>query len=571
MIILESIKFKNFLSSGNMPVHIQLNKDPMTLIRGKNGQGKSIMLDALCFGLFGKPYRKVNKGGLVNSINRREAEIIIELTANNKKYKIIRSIAPVRFEIYCNGVMLDQNAGSKDYQKILEENILKMNFKSFTQIVILGSASFVPFMKLTPVNRRAIVEDILDIQIFSIMKTIVKNQNVAMNNELRELKRECENIKTQIQMLKKHLEEINILSLTSSKKKEQDIKDTKEKTKLLEEQIKEHEKLSFELSNTLLEEKVINNKAKEMEAIERKIEMRIKQFKKDREFFENNEDCSTCGQDLTADFRDNMIKKFNNEINKLELGLVDMQEHIISNNKQIERIENVRKKYNSTRTEIQVVQKSVSHHTNYINKIEKELWEVNIDTKSDENKKSLVSRKNHFSEIEKKKEKTITDCKYTNIMSELLSDNGIKTTIIKQYLPIINSKLNKYLSEMDFFVDFQLDDEFNETIKSRHRDEFCYESFSEGEKRRLDISILLTWRYIASIKNSNSINLLIMDEILDSSLDQNGIDDIMKLFESLEKTNLFVVSHRGDALSDKFPVKLEVQKKNNFTEISEEI
>jgi len=530
MIKIKDISIRNFLSIGNTPVVLQLDDKDLTLIRGKNGQGKSIILDALTFAFFGKPFRKIKKGGMVNSINSKQCIIELNFSSGKKQYKIIRGISPNKFEIYENDKLIDQDAKSKDYQKYLEENIIKMNHKSFTQIVILGSASFVPFMKLTAPDRRLVIEDILDIHIFSEMKAIVKEQTAKIKEELKTIESELEIFTEKYTLIESHLEKLTQFNQSYKKEKLDSIEQSKQKVQEILKETEKYKRQIEELKKDIKDDSELKSKLKELEKIESSIDSKIRDLKKTSNFYQSNDSCSVCGQDIDEDFKNKIISDNKEELDKLEAGLKNVAKLITKQESQIEEIEEI---HDQVRESIKDMEGKI---------------------KERKSTKAIVKKKKH----------------YHGILAEMLNDGGIKTQIIKQYIPIINRKMNEYLQEMDFFVNFQLDDEFNETIKSRYRDDFSYESFSEGEKKRIDVALLLTWRYIAGIKKSVDVNLLVLDEVLDSSLDQQGIDDVMKLFRTLKNSNVYIVSHRGDVLDDKFDHKLNVKKVKNFTQIEYE-
>jgi len=569
MIKIKDISIRNFLSIGNTPVVLQLDDKDLTLIRGKNGQGKSIILDALTFAFFGKPFRKIKKGGMVNSINSKQCIIELNFSSGKKQYKIIRGISPNKFEIYENDKLIDQDAKSKDYQKYLEENIIKMNHKSFTQIVILGSASFVPFMKLTAPDRRLVIEDILDIHIFSEMKAIVKEQTAKIKEELKTIESELEIFTEKYTLIESHLEKLTQFNQSYKKEKLDSIEQSKQKVQEILKETEKYKRQIEELKKDIKDDSELKSKLKELEKIESSIDSKIRDLKKTSNFYQSNDSCSVCGQDIDEDFKNKIISDNKEELDKLEAGLKNVAKLITKQESQIEEIEEIHDQVRESTSSYNAEIRDMKTHTDFIKKVERELEEAvkkneNVDDSELKDMEGKIKERKSTKAIVKKKKH------YHGILAEMLNDGGIKTQIIKQYIPIINRKMNEYLQEMDFFVNFQLDDEFNETIKSRYRDDFSYESFSEGEKKRIDVALLLTWRYIAGIKKSVDVNLLVLDEVLDSSLDQQGIDDVMKLFRTLKNSNVYIVSHRGDVLDDKFDHKLNVKKVKNFTQIEYE-
>ena len=562
MIKLKTVRFKNFLASGNRFVEVKLNKDPMMLVVGKNGAGKSTLIDAITFSLFGKPFKKINKGQLMNTVNEKDLMTEIEFSVGKTEWKIRRGMKPVVFEIYHNGKVINQDAKSTDYQKYLEEKVLKLNFKSFTQIVVLGSASFVPFMQLTANDRRVIIEDILDIGIFSIMKNLVKDRSNSLKEELLDLEFKLKLLQEKIILEKKYIEE---LKSNSEKKQKSDLEKIKETEKLiikLNDEIEAHKDMVLSLINSIIDKSSILKKNKELDSYKLQINKNLKKLNKENTFFEDNENCPICEQDIDEKFKNNKLKQILKDINEMNIGLDKLNKEVDKVDERIGEImvcnETIQKEENI----ISLKNSDIQAHNSFITKLHEELQESQEVVDS-------TKIKLYESELQEYKDERlqyIEQRRYYDILNTILNDKGIKTRVIRKYLPVINNYVNKYLKDMDFFVNFQLDENFNETIKSRHRDDFSYYSFSEGEKKRIDISLLLTWRDIAAMRNSVNVNLLILDEIFDASLDQAGVDDLMKLFNFLKNTNLFIISHKLDVLDDKFPVKITVEKINNFSQ-----
>ena len=562
MIKLKTVRFKNFLASGNRFVEVKLNKDPMMLVVGKNGAGKSTLIDAITFSLFGKPFKKINKGQLMNTVNEKNLMTEIEFSVGKSEWKIRRGIKPAVFEIYHNGKVMNQDAKSTDYQKYLEEKVLKLNFKSFTQIVVLGSASFVPFMQLTANDRRVIIEDILDIGIFSIMKNLVKDRSNTLKEELSDLEFKIKLLQEKIILEEKYIKD---LKYNSEKKRKSDLEKIKETEKLiikLNEEIEDHKDMVLSLINSIIDKSSMFKKNKELDSYKLQINKNLKKLNKENTFFEDNENCPTCEQDIDEKFKNNKLKQILKDIDEMNNGLDKLNEEVEKVDERISEImvcnETIQKEENI----ISLKNSDIQAHNSFITKLNEELQE-DVDSK-------VISKKTLFeSELQEYKNERlqyVEQRRYYDILDTILNDKGIKTRVIRKYLPVINNHVNKYLKDMDFFVNFQLDENFNETIKSRNRDDFSYYSFSEGEKKRIDISLLLTWRDIAAMRNSVNVNLLILDEIFDASLDQSGMDDLMKLFNFLKNTNLFVISHKLDILDDKFPTKITVEKINNFSQ-----
>jgi DNA repair exonuclease SbcCD ATPase subunit len=564
MIKLKTVRFKNFLATGNRFVEVKLDKEPMMLVVGKNGAGKSTLIDALTFSLFGKPFKKINKGQLMNTVNEKDLMVEIEFSVGSTEWKIRRGMKPAIFEIYHNGKVINQDAKSTDYQKYLEEKVLKLNFKSFTQIVVLGSASFVPFMQLTANDRRVIIEDILDIGIFSIMKNLVKDRSNTLKEELSDLEFKIKLLQEKIILEEKYIEE---LKSHSDKKRKSDldkIKETEKKITKLNDEIESHKDMVLSMMDSIADKSSIFKKNKELDNYKLQINKNLKKLNKENVFFEDNENCPTCEQDIDETFKENKLKQIINNIDEMNVGLDKLNDEVEKIDERISEIQTCNDSIQKEENVIRLKNSDIQAHNSFITKLHEELQESQKDI--DKNKTKLFE--SELQEYKDERLQYVEQRKYYDILSTILNDKGIKTRVIRKYLPVINDHVNKYLKDMDFFVNFQLDENFNETIKSRHRDDFSYYSFSEGEKKRIDISLLLTWRDIAAMRNSVNVNLLILDEIFDASLDQAGVDDLMKLFNFLKNTNLFIISHKLDVLDDKFPAKIVVEKINNFSQMT---
>lgn len=569
MIIFEKIRYKNILSTGNSFTEIQLNKSPNTLIIGQNGAGKSTILDALCFVLFGKPFRKINKPNLLNSINQQQCVVEIEFMIGKKMYKVIRGIKPNVFEIYMNGQLLNQDAASKDYQEILEKNILKLNYKSFTQIVILGSASFVPFMQLSAADRRLIIEDLLDIQIFSSMNSIVKDRLSMIKDGSQKIKYEMDLTAEKIKMQKESIEEHRKHNDAEIEKKKSEIMASVDQMFTLQRDIELIQKHINVLQSKVANQMAIQRKSAKLVHLESKLETRLKKIDKEVVFYHDHDNCPTCKQGIDHDFRTQQIVTLNETKGEVNTALEDIEKQISETNARIEEIQRINTHISEHNNEIVKHNSTITAVRSYITKIEKEVADLSSkkDSLEDENAK-LKELKIELSELVKKQEELSIEKHYFDYSSVLLKDTGIKTKIIKQYLPIMNKLINKYLTAMDFFVNFNINENFEETIKSRHRDEFSYANFSEGEKMRIDLALLFTWRQIAKLKNSTNTNLLILDEVFDSSLDTVGTEEFLKLIHEMgTDTNVFVISHKGDQLFDKFRSVIKFEKKNNFSQV----
>ena len=566
MILFETIRWRNFLSTGNYFTEINLNKAANTLVIGTNGAGKSTMLDALCFGLFGKPFRKINKPQLLNTINQRDCLVEIEFKLNHKQYKIIRGIKPNVFEIYQDNVLLNQNAANRDYQDFLERFILKLNFKSFTQIVILGSASFTPFMQLTAADRRSIIEDLLDIQIFSTMNSILKTKVVDNKDMTEQSKLLIESCTDKINMQKKFIESMNQNEKDLIVSYEKEIANNNVEIEKINASISKTTQNIEELLGRITDKETVKDKSKKLAQFEASIESNLSKHKKTLEFFQNNDNCPTCRQSIQQQFKTEQIEAQNNKIVECETALEDIEKKITVVNTRINEIDNLVKSINDLQSKVTSFNTSITEINKFNTKLNEKIGVLKKASKVNTKEEiKLEELKNEQKELEDKLKTLIEQKNYLDVASVLLKDSGIKTKIVRQYLPIINKYVNKYLASMDFFVNFNLDESFKETIKSRHRDEFSYESFSEGEKQRIDMSLMLTWRAIAKLKNSTNTNLLILDEVFDSSLDNSGTEELMKILHMLNDVNLFVISHKGDILQDKFSNVIRFEKVQNFS------
>ena len=570
MINFSILRYKNILSTGNVFTEIRLNSSANTLIVGKNGAGKSTMLDALCFALFGKPFRKINKPNLLNSINLADGLVEVEFSIGTKQYKIIRGIKPNIFEIYCNDILLNQDAKAKDYQEYLEKVILKLNFKSFTQVVILGSASFIPFMQLSASDRRSIIEDLLDIQIFSSMNNLVKEKISDIKDSTGNNKYELNITSEKIKLQKQNIDEHKKYNDEEIERKLAEIATSELQNERLSADviiIQKHIDILLQKINDKLQ---IESKSKKMILMEAKLESSIKKIDKDIAFYEQNDDCPICRQILDVDFKSKQIDDRKIKKHQIHKGVSEISEELTKLNARISEIHQINTNIIKHNNEIVKHNSTISAINQYINKINREiiLLSNRKDTIENENE-NLNLLSDQLKALIAEQEKLSIEKYYYEYASNLLKDTGIKTKIIKQYLPVMNTLINNYLSSMDFFVNFNIDENFDETIKSRHRDDFRYSNFSEGEKQKIDLALLLTWRQIAKLKNSTNTNLLILDEIFDSSLDESSMENLFKIFNEFDKdTNLFVISHRGDQLFDRFRSIITFEKQGNFSRIS---
>ena len=569
MIRFNNIKWKNFLSTGGQFTEVKLNKNTTTLIVGENGAGKSTILDAICFVLFNKPFRNINKPQLMNSINGKGLEVQIEFSVGQKDYRVVRGIKPGIFEIYCNGVLMNQDAAAKDYQKYLEDSVLKLNYKSFTQIVILGSASFTPFMQLPLGHRREIIEDILDIQIFTVMNSVLKDRHTEIKNKINDITTAIDLGKTKVKMQQQY-----IATLESDKQKKVDdvhkrISETTAEITKLSSSVADKQQLIADLKSSISDATEKRNKSKEMAALLAKLTSRAKTQEEHIHFYNEHDICPTCNQTLDEHLKQTAVQTHTDKVKEIESAVDQISSQIQAITERLTEIDNIETEISEHKSNVIELNSGIIANQAYIQRLNEELVPSTEDTSNlvDEKAKLKVLAKDVV-QLADSKAKIIEDKHYLDIAGVLLKDTGIKTKIIKQYLPVINKLVNKYLQAMDFFCHFELDETFNETIKSRHRDEFSYASFSEGEKQRIDLALLFTWRTIAKMKNSASTNLLLLDEVFDSSLDINGTDYVMNLINTLgDETNVFVISHKGDQLFDKFRSVLRFEKHQNFSRI----
>lgn len=567
-IIFKCVRWKNFLSTGDQFTEIQLDKNDSTLIIGQNGAGKSTLLDALSFGLFGKPYRNILKPQLVNSINNKNCVVEVEFSVGSAEFKIVRGIKPNTFEIYQNGNLINQEANSRDYQAFLEQNVLKLNHKSFHQVVVIGSASFTPFMQLPAGQRRTIIEELLDIQVFSRMNQILKENIARTKEQIADVANQLELVTEKVRLQNKYISDVESLAKDQIRDKQVAITNNQNAIRDLQTSNAELSKKLELLVQRQKDLKIVGSKKQKLAGFGVKFESTLKTLQDNRAFFVESTSCPTCSQEITPETRQEHVHRCDSKIGEINQGVEKLKQELdtilAQENTLLEEIE----KFQEAQMDIVANNASITALQNAINKLEEEILKIE-GTDGDvgaalADLKALQIEKENLAEL---KLTYIDQQNYNMIANEMLKDTGIKTKIVKQYLPIINKLVNQYLQILDFFVLFNLDESFNETIKSRYRDEFTYTSFSEGEKQRIDLSLLFTWRQIAKMKNSANTNLLILDETFDSSLDTDGIDNLMKILGSVSDTNVFVISHKGDVLDSKFRNKIEFVKERNFSRI----
>jgi len=569
MIIFKKLTYSNFLSVGSNEITIDFNDVHSTLIIGHNGSGKSLMLDALSFSLFGKPHRAINKPQLINSVNGKKCRTEVEFSIGSKDYRIVRGLKPNIFEIYVDGKLINQESHTRDYQKLLETNILKLNHKSFHQVVVLGSSNFVPFMKLPASHRREVIEDILDIGIFSKMNLSLKEDLAKLKDQLRDTDYNITLNREKIQMQNKHIDSLESISEDNINKLKEEIKEIDDQVDVLMESNKDMTstyQAEYQESCKLRDK--YESVSKKLNSYENQILNNITKIKSDTSFYEDNDTCPTCNQNLPDEIKNENISSNSCKLEKLESGYDDLKKSIKENS---ESSDEVRKKLN----DLFEINNQLSTNQSLIRNFESRKNQLQDQHSKAYNNDDLLKAKEDLAEMrvnqnslsvdrdDQNEEKQLND-----VVSELLKDSGIKTKIIRQYLPLMNQVINKYLNLLDFYVSFELDESFNETIKSRHRDVFSYSSFSEGEKARINLALIFAWRHIASLKNSANTNLLILDEVFDGSLDTSGVENLSKIMNTLDNsTSVFVISHNQEVIDSKFDRKIEFENRMNFTRI----
>ena len=573
MIIFKTIRWKNFLSTGNVFTEVQLDRNPNTLIVGENGAGKSTILDALCFGLFGKPFRKITKQQLVNTINGKGTIVEVEFEIGNNRYRIMRGIKKYGsspFEIYHNNKLLNQPGASRDYQSYLEESILKLNMKSFTQIVILGNASFTPFMQLPAAHRREIIEDLLDIKIFSAMNLLLKDKISENIDALRDVKYKVDIANEKLLVHEQYLNDLRQNKTAQIEANDELISEANDRITTKQTEVSDANKLIEEHENSISDETKVSSKLTKITELESQIETKVRKLKKEIRFYEENEHCPTCNQSLDVETIKDQLDSKRSSLTTTEEALGQLETEYNAVNARYTEISNIQQQIIDVQSTVTSLLSEISSEQNYISKIQadnQKLIEKNVD--DNDTKGAIATLKKAMTKLNKMHEQLQTEKQLLDTAADILRDKGIKTKIIKQYVPVMNKLVNKYLAAMDFFVNFELNENFEEVIKSRHRDIFSYPSFSEGEKMRIDLALLFTWRSIAKMKNSVATNLLMLDEVFDASLDGNGCDEFLKLIHQMGAgTNVFVISHKGDVLADKFYSTLRFEKHKDFSRIA---
>jgi DNA repair exonuclease SbcCD ATPase subunit len=568
MILFRSIRWKNFLSTGNLFSELDLSANKTTLIVGENGAGKSTLLDALSFVLFGKPFRKINKPQLLNTITQKQLVVEVEFSIGSSKYKIVRGMKPNVFEVYKDGKLLNQSAEMKDYQEILEKQIIKVNHKSFCQVVVLGSATFQPFMQLTASQRREIIEDLLDLQIFTTMNFLLKDKVQVNTQAITEISSNKKLLEDRISIVKEYLLEIQNSNEKLIEEKQAVIIETNEQIQKLDDEYWKYENKRKELDDLLIDEETVSKKIYKLGQLRHQIEANLNILNKEVGFFHKYDNCPTCKQQIDETFKNETITTKETEIKNIHEGLEKLSQEYEKTNARLNELIEIHGEINSKKLEISRVKTKISSLIEYREILEKEI--KNIDQKTVEKQDNKIpDLEKELNNLEINYNECLEDRNVLSVASTLLKDSGIKSKIIKQYIPIINKLINKYLSAMEFMCQFELDEEFNETIKSRYRDVFSYSSFSEGEKMRINLAILFAWRAIAKLRNSVNTNILIMDEVFDSSLDSNGTEEFLKIINSLTSdTNTFIISHKTDQLYDKFEKVVRFEKHKNFSRIA---
>tara|TARA_E500000318_G_scaffold17783_1_gene18305 strand:- start:4121 stop:5857 length:1737 start_codon:yes stop_codon:yes gene_type:complete len=565
-----SVQFKNFLSTGNTFTKIDLDKSPTTLIVGANGAGKSTMLDALSFGLFGKPYRNINKPQLINTINSKDCVVEVEFSVGPTGYKVIRGIKPNIFEIYKNGQVINESSHAKEFQKLLEQNILKLNHKSFHQIVVLGSSSFIPFMQLAAAHRREVIEDLLDINIFSKMNSVLKDNIVSLKDKIRDAAHKVDIIKNKIDVQRKYISDIKNLNEEKIREKQIEITSQEnaiEQITIKNEEIQETLRTTYDRVSERLEQ--AGNSFQDARIQKSDLQSEMKKLVKEDKFFQENDICPTCTQEIDENIKKEKTKDIAKKAQSIQKTFQEVEEKLSTGKELVDELQQQNKQSMELHSTLRDNNTKIDMSLRLIRKLEQEI------TSTSDSKENIKKANKELEDFIDEKDSLLTqklelseEYDYSTVIAEMLKDTGIKTKIIRQYLPVMNKLVNQYLQTLDFFVHFELNESFSETIRSRHRDTFSYDSFSEGEKQRIDLALLFTWRQIAKMKNSVATNLLILDETFDSSLDNDGVENLFKIIHTLgQDTNVFVISHKGEILDGRFKSKMEFYKDKNFSKM----
>ena len=568
MVIFHKISWKNFLSTGNTKIEINLRESPTTLIIGKNGSGKSTILDALCFALFNKPYRIIKKDQMINTINNADSMVEVYFSIGPKSYKVRRGIKPSVFEIYQDGELINQNASGVDYQKYLEQNILKLNYRSFCQVVILGSSSYEPFMKMRASYRRDVIEEILDIKVFASMNLLLRSKQQELTKDITTLRHSVDLIENKVNLQEQHYNDLSKRDTDQISLKQKDIEKAQNDKRDYMFRIESLNKEITQNQLQIADKTKVSAKMTQLQKLEAKIDQNLKTHKKALKFFEENKNCPTCTQDIKEEFRQDKIDEERRAVVKLQDGYKQLLSEITKQEEKISNFDKVSERIRSIETNVAKLNTSIDELKRYSDRLEDEIEKLRIEDTSGLNiKEEIVRLKQELIKTKEDRDKVIDEKKYIDVLRQIVDDSGARAQIIKKYLPVMNKLINQYLQSMDFFVSFHLDEEFKETVRSRHMDTFNYNNFSEGEKMRIDLSLLFTWRSIAKMKNSVNTNLLILDEIFDSSLDGQGTDDFFKIVKGLTKENIYIISHKGDIMFDKFTNIIKFEKYQNFTRI----
>ena len=569
MLTFRSVTWKNFLSTGDVPITIRLDRNPTTLIVGPNGSGKSTMLDAICFGLFGKPHREIKNPQLINSINGKNCEVRVEFSIGQDKYRIIRGYKPSVFEIWKNDILLNQESHSRDYQAVLESSILKMNKKSFNQIVVLGAGNFVPFMQMPVWDRRGVIEELLDISVFSDMNTLIKEKLAKSRENFKETENQLAIFKEKVRLQSKHLNDLKQIDANNSQSIQAEIMVIELQIGVKQDEANGYQHaIDANMKIVTAAQKAAQKKRQALIGYQAQIQSNLTRIRTESEFYQKNDECPTCEQKIENDIKERRTHQCSTKSAEFNDGLLKLNEALAQANDELDKANARINEMMEIQSSLSTVNTTIQSFRNQVASLNKKLKDVAAmtDTKQAEDELQ-ISQQEHL-RLTQARSNQIDERSYLDVIQEMLRDTGIKAKVIKQYVPLMNKFINQYMSVLEFFVSFTLDDSFNETIRSRHRDDFSYSSFSEGEKMRINLAILFTWRQIAKLKNHNATNLLILDETFDSSLDGDGVDNLLKILNTLANTNVFVITHKPDMMADKMTAKLEFAKVGNFSRLS---